>query len=204
MKFVLIQPQSGTPSLKVPPLGLGYITSVLKRNHIETKIVDLNIQNINLSTYLSREKPEIIGISSIVTNASKALELAETSKKILPQSFVVMGGPYPSMMRDRLLMRHKQVDATVVGEAEFTFLTLVKKLQEDQPLDAVNGLIFRKEHTVISNPPPKPISPLDQIPYPAREELEMPLYGENAGTIFTSRGCPQQCTFCTTHNEMEK
>ena len=25
----------------------------------------------------------------------------------------------------------------------------------------------------------------------------MQLYGENAGVIFTSRGCPQQCTFCS-------
>ena len=44
---------------------------------------------------------------------------------------------------------------------------------------------------------PNPIYPLDQIPYPAREELKMQLYGENAGTIFTSRGCPQQCIFCS-------
>ncbi|MEJ2240825.1 MAG: cobalamin-dependent protein, partial [Candidatus Bathyarchaeota archaeon] len=82
MKIILIQPQSGNPSLKVPPLGLGYITSVLKINNIEAKIVDLNVENIDLSTYLSHEKPAIIGISSIVTNARKALEIAETSKKV--------------------------------------------------------------------------------------------------------------------------
>jgi len=105
MKIVLIQPPSGTPSLKVPPLGLGYITAVLKRNHIEAKIVDLSVENIDLSTYLSLEKPEIIGISSIATNARRALEIARTSKSILPTSFVVMGGPYPSMMRDLLVTR---------------------------------------------------------------------------------------------------
>jgi anaerobic magnesium-protoporphyrin IX monomethyl ester cyclase len=197
MKVTLIQPRSGTPSLKVPPLGLAYITAVLKRNNVEAKIVDLNVETIDLNTYLSREKPAVIGISSIVTNAGNALEIAETTKKIHPQSFVVLGGPYPSMMGKRLLTRHRQVDATLVGEAEFTFLELVKRVQDGQPLDAVDGLIFRKENKIISNPPPKPISPLDQIPYPAREELNMGLYGENAGTIFTSRGCPQQCTFCS-------
>ncbi len=197
MKVVLIQPRSGTPSLKVPPLGLGYITAVLKRNNVDVKIVDLNVENIDLTSYLGREKPEVVGISSIVTNAGRALEIAETSKKRLPQSFVVLGGPYPSMMGDRLLTRHKQVDATLVGEAEFTFPELIKRLQDGQPLDAVDGLILRKENQIMSNPPPKPISPLDQIPYPAREELKMRLYDENAGTIFTSRGCPQQCTFCS-------
>jgi anaerobic magnesium-protoporphyrin IX monomethyl ester cyclase len=197
MKIVLIQPQSGTPSLRVPPLGLAYITAVLKRNNIEAKIVDLTAENIDLSTYLSHEKPDVIGISSIVTNARNALKIAETAKKLLPRSFVVMGGPYPSMMGNCLLTRHGDVDAAVVGEAEFAFLELVKRLQDGQPLDAVDGLIFRKENRIISNPPTQPISPLDQIPYPAREELKMGLYGENAGTIFTSRGCPQQCVFCS-------
>ena len=95
MKIVLIQPPSGNSSLKVPPLGLAYITSMLKRNHIEAKIVDLSAENSSLSTYLSREKPEVIGISSIVTNARRALEIAKRSKNILPRSFVVMGGSLP-------------------------------------------------------------------------------------------------------------
>ena len=193
MKIALIQPPSGTPSLTVPPLGLAYITSALKRNHVEAKIIDLNIENISLSTLLSHEKPEVIGISSIVTNARQALEIAKESKDILPQSFVVLGGPYPSMMGDRLLTRHKEVDAAVVGEGEFTFPELIKRLQNGQSLDTAEGLIFREDGKIKSNSPSNPIYPLDQIPYPAREELQLHLYGENAGSIFTSRGCSQQC-----------
>ena len=197
MKVVLIQPPSGNQSLKVPPLGLAYITAVLKRNSVEAKIIDYSVENIDPSTYLKREKPDVIGISSIVTNARQALELAEQTKRVLPESFVVLGGPYPSMMGTRLLTRHSEVDAAVVGEAEHTFLELVKRLQNGQNIDAVDGLVFREENTVRSNPSPDPISPLDQIPFPAREELKMQLYDENAGTIFTSRGCPQQCIFCS-------
>jgi len=197
MKVVLIQPPSENQSLKVPPLGLAYITAVLKRNNIEAKIIDLNVESIDLSTYLSNEKPVVIGISSIVTNARQALEITEQTKRILPESFVVMGGPYPSMMRNRLLHRHREVDAVVVGEAEYTFLDLVKRLQNKQSINAVAGLVFREEDKIKSTPPPNPISPLDQILYPAREELKMQLYRENAGIIFTSRGCPQQCIFCS-------
>ncbi|MFX0095008.1 MAG: B12-binding domain-containing radical SAM protein, partial [Candidatus Hodarchaeota archaeon] len=197
MKIVLIQPLSGTPSLKVPPLGLAYITAVLKRNHFEAKVIDLNIKNISLSTFLSRERPEIIGISSIVTNARQALEIARKTKSILPQGFVVLGGPYPSMMGERLLTRHEEVDINLIGEAEFTFLELVKRLCNGESLDAVEGLIFWEGDKIKSNPLSKPIYPLDQIPYPAREELQLHLYGENAGSLLTSRGCPQQCIFCS-------
>lgn len=197
MNVVMIQPPSGNPDLKVPPLGLAYITSMLKRSHIEAKIVDLNVENTNINTYLNNEKPQIIGISSIVTNASRALTIAKTAKKVLPQSFVVMGGPYPTMIGEQLLIKHKEVDAAVMGEAEFSFLELVKTLQNGKSLESVQGLKFREGNTVQSNPPSDPIYSLDQIPCPAREELKMQLYGENAGTIFTSRGCPQQCIFCS-------
>lgn len=197
MNVVLIQPPSGNADLKVPPLGLAYITSMLKKNNIETKIVDLNAENINIGTYLSNEKPEIVGISSIVTNASKALEIAKTAKKVVPQSFVTMGGPYPTMIGEQLLTRHKEVDAVVMGEAEYSFLELVKTLQNGKKLESVQGLEFREDNKIKSNPQPNYIYPLDQIPYPAREELKMQLYGENVATIFTSRGCPQQCIFCS-------
>ena len=196
MKVVLIQPSSGNQLLKVPPLGLAYIAAVLKKNNIEIKIVDLSVENVNPYTYLKHEKPNIIGISSIITNASQALELANQTKKVLPESYLVMGGPYPSMMGTRLLTKHREVDATLMGEAEHTFLELVKRLQNNQNISAVDGLVFRQENAVKSNQPPSPISPLDQVPFPAREELKMQLYGENAGVIFTSRGCPQKCIFC--------
>jgi anaerobic magnesium-protoporphyrin IX monomethyl ester cyclase len=197
MKVVLIQPQSANQSLKVPPLGLAYIAAVLKKNNVEEKIIDLSVETIDPMAYLSKEEPDVIGISSIVTNARQALELAEQTKRVLPESFVVMGGPYPSMVRTRLLARHSEVDAAVVGEAEHSFLELVKRLQNGQKVGAIDGLIYREKNTIRGNQPPTPIRPLDQIPFPAREELKIQLYAENSGTIFTSRGCPQECIFCS-------
>lgn len=197
MKVFLINPQSESQHLKVPPLGLAYIAAVLKRNNIKPKIIDLNVENISLSTYLIKENPDIIGISSIITNARKAFDIAKLTKMILPESFVVMGGPYPSIMESRLLTKHNEVDAILIGEAENNFLELIKRLQNNQRIDSVDGLVFREETKIKSNPRPNPINPLDQIPFPAREELKMRLYRENLGTIFTSRGCPQQCIFCS-------
>jgi radical SAM superfamily enzyme YgiQ (UPF0313 family) len=196
MKITLVHP-SANKDLKVPPLGLAYLTAVLKKNGITPKIIDLNVEQIDFNKYLTKEKPDIVGISSIVTNARHALKLATQTKQVLPESFVVMGGPYASMMGARLLTKHKEVDAIIRGEAEHTFLELVEQLQTQKRLDFVDGLTFRNSDKIKSNSIPKIINPLDNIPYPAREELKMPLYKENAGVIFTSRGCPQQCIFCS-------
>lgn len=196
MKIALIHPP-GNKNLKVPPLGLAYIAAVLKKNNLQTKIIDLNLEKINFSDCLSNLNPDIVGISSIVTNAQQALELAKETKKVLPESFVVMGGPYPSMMGSGLLARHQEVDANLTGEAEYTFLELVKRLQNQQNLESVDGLIFWDKNKIKTNKPPKTINPLDKILFPAREELKMQMYNENSGVIFTSRGCPQQCIFCS-------
>ena len=196
MKILLVHP-IGNKSLKVPPLGLAYIGSVLKKNQIETQIVDLNVEELSLSEILKNRKQNIIGISSILTNAAESFKIAKEIKKISPESFVIMGGPYVSMMGKQLLSKHLEVDATLVGEGEFSFLNLVKCFKMKKSIKRIRGLIFRKKHQIISNLPSNPIEPIDKIPYPAREELKMGLYKENAGSIFTSRGCSYQCTFCS-------
>jgi anaerobic magnesium-protoporphyrin IX monomethyl ester cyclase len=197
MKVTLIQPSSENQSLKAPPLGLAYLASVLKKKDIDTKIIDLNVENIQLNSFLSKEKPDIIGISSIFTNARQGFKIAKQVKTMLPKTFVVMGGAYPSTMKERLLIRHKEVDAVVVGEGEQCFLNLVNLLNSRKKFSSIAGLLYREENKIKTNLPTNLIQPVDKIPFPAREELKMELYAENAGTIFTSRGCPQQCIFCS-------
>jgi len=196
MKAALIQPL-GSPLFKVPPLGLGYIAAVLKRNGFEAKIFDLNVETSSLKEFLSLEKPEIVGVSCVVTSARQTFEITRKLKILLPECFIVVGGPYPTIMGEHLLARHGEIDAAIVGEGEFTILELFERLQNEQGLDGINGLIFRDKNKVKHNPPRNPIEPLDSLPFPAREKLPMRLYGENAGVIFTSRGCPFQCIFCS-------
>ncbi|MCZ2809539.1 MAG: radical SAM protein [Candidatus Bathyarchaeota archaeon] len=196
MKTALIQPL-GSHSFKVPPLGLGYLGGMLRENGFEVKIFDLNVENSSLRELLSSEKLKIVGISFVITNARQALETTRKLKILLPECFVVVGGPYPTLMGERLLVRHREIDAVVVGEGESTTLELFERLQNDQDLDDVSGLVFRDKNTVKRNPPRSLIEPLDSLPFPAREKLPMTAYDENAGVIFTSRGCPYQCMFCS-------
>jgi len=196
MKAALIQPL-GSHLFRVPPLGLGYVASILKRNGFEVKIFDLNVENSALKEIFSLYRPEIVGVSCVVTSVRQTFEITQKLKILLPECFVVVGGPYPSIMGEQLLTRHREIDATVVGEGESTVLELFERLQNGQGLDGINGLTYRDENRVKRNPPRNFIESLDSLPFPAREELPMRLYGENAGAIFTSRGCPYQCIFCS-------
>jgi radical SAM superfamily enzyme YgiQ (UPF0313 family) len=108
-----------------------------------------------------------------------------------------MGGPYPSIIGERLLVRHSDVDVAVIGEGEATIVELFERFQNGRGVSDVDGLVFRDGKEIKRNSLRAPIEPLDDLPFPARENLPMRLYGENAGVMFTSRGCPYQCVFCS-------
>jgi anaerobic magnesium-protoporphyrin IX monomethyl ester cyclase len=196
MKSVLIQP-AGNSLFHVPPLGLGYVAAVLKQRGFDIEVFDLNVESSALDDFLSVERPSVLGVSCGIGNARQAFEVIWKVKTCFPGCFVVLGGPYPSLMGEALLVRHSDVDTAVMGEGELTVVEFFERFQNGQGLSDVDGLVFRDGKTVKRNPLRLPVEPLDCLPFPARENLPMQLYGENAGVIFTSRGCPYQCVFCS-------
>jgi anaerobic magnesium-protoporphyrin IX monomethyl ester cyclase len=197
MRIVLVNPK-GSGLFRVPPLGLGYLAAVLEREEFDVKIVDLNVESSSaLEESLSGEGPDVLGVSCAIGNASQAFSVINIVKTHFPECLVGVGGPYASMMGEAILARHPEIDAVVVGEGEVTFVELVRRLQDRQDLSDVNGLIFREGSKIKTNPLRDPIEPLDCVPFPAREMLPMKRYGENRGVLFTSRGCPYRCAFCS-------
>ncbi|MAG50334.1 B12-binding domain-containing radical SAM protein, partial [archaeon] len=92
-----------------------------------------------------------------------------------------------------------------VGEGEETFYELIKAIDENKDLEEVNGIVFRKNNEIIKTKPRELIKNLDEIPFPARDLLDLKLYEssvtkkvshENATYLFTSRGCPFDCVYC--------
>jgi radical SAM superfamily enzyme YgiQ (UPF0313 family) len=197
MRVFLVQP-SGNSQFPVPPLGLGYLAAVLERRGFEVKIIDLNVESLGtLEEHLSRERPEVVGVSCAVGNTREAFAVVSKVKGQFPECFVVVGGPYASIMSKEMLVRHREIDATVVGEGEATLVELMERLQNKQGLNNVNGLIFRDGSKIRSNPSRDPVDALDSLPFPDREKLPMKFYRQYAGVLFTSRGCPYQCVFCS-------
>jgi radical SAM superfamily enzyme YgiQ (UPF0313 family) len=197
MRALLIQPFSNN-QFPVPPLGLGYLAAMLEKRGFEVKIIDLNVESPRaLEEHLSRKRPEVVGVSCTVGNARRAFTVVSKVKSHFPECFVVVGGPYASIMGENVLARHWEIDAAVAGEGETTLVELMERLHCKQGLNDVNGLIFRDGSKTRSNPPRDPVEPVDTLPFPDREKLPMKFYRENAGVLFTSRGCPYQCVFCS-------
>jgi len=176
-----------------PPLGIGYLVAILRQKFGEQtfrfKIVDCRVER-----EIKKFKPDLVGISSVTQNYHLAGEYARLAKKYnLP---VIIGGVHISMVPTSLT---ENMDVGVLGEGEETICDLVglllsknKLLKED--LAGVKGIVYRDEDKKIClTPEREPIAPLDKIPLPARDLFKI----KNQTYMFTSRGCPDRCTFCS-------
>lgn len=127
-------------------------------------------------------------------------------KEINPKCITILGGPHASVFYDHALENAK-IDIAVIGEGENTFVELLNKLLQDQPIDDVKGIVFKKNNKIILTPYREPIENLDSIPFPAWDLVDFKKYSSvssmNAycaarpwAIIFTSRGCPFRCAYC--------
>jgi|GEM_PF-564873 radical SAM superfamily enzyme YgiQ (UPF0313 family) len=150
-----------------------------------------------------RENPfDIFGVSVMITQFPTARVLSQIAKKINPNAVVIWGGIGVTVKPELAFDTHDSVvDYVVRGEGEQTIVNLIKCLEENRPVCNVNGISYVSSNEIIHNPDAEPIRHLDDIPHPAKH-----LYTSINGTakappysysrLFTSRGCPFQCTYC--------
>ncbi|MFH1638667.1 MAG: radical SAM protein [Candidatus Woesearchaeota archaeon] len=199
-----------------PPLGLAYLTSYLKK-YSDIKDIAI-IDKDDILTEVKKGKFSIIGITAMTTEFKAANELAKRIRKI-SSAPLLLGGVHITLMPHHL--KESEFDIGVVGEGEQTFLELCslfkrKKKLDETELKHIHGLVFKSNGGLAHTPKRDLIKDLDTIPYPDRESLKMKqIYLlpqvkaglDNIGiftTMFTSRGCPYNCSFCSSSDFWEK
>ncbi len=206
MKVALVFPRFRYPSGD-PPLGVLYLAAALRRiSGVEPVVIDPSFERDPLSFIsreLSRARPEVVGISAMVTMARDALETARLAKRLLPESAVIMGGPHATVLPERVLA-DEAVDAVCVGEGEESLAEMVEK----GGFEGVPGFIYRAEGAILRNPDRAPVADLDSLAFPAFDLIDMERYFENwfqldtvapglRGTsVLATRGCPFRCSYC--------
>lgn len=178
-----------------PSLGLGYLASSLRQefgfNNVKVKIVQRDVEQ-----EMDIFKPDIIGITSLSKNYKSAMKYARTAKQRgLP---VIIGGMHISALPSSLT---NDMDVGVIGEGERTVVDLVRVFCDKGNLDRnelrkIDGVVFRKDGSLIETTRRQPIEPLDSLPMPARDLLAFNMSAPRAASMFTSRGCPYRCAYC--------
>jgi anaerobic magnesium-protoporphyrin IX monomethyl ester cyclase len=152
-----------------------------------------------LRDVLNDYKPDLVGISVYTTKVASAFAVARIVKSFNPNTSVVVGGPHPSVKSGESLEIASCVDFVVRGEGEISFAQLVETLEKRGSFSNIKGLSFRKDGQISHNPDADFIQDLDQLPHPARDLLinKNTYTPEDMGLLMSGRGCPFECTFCS-------
>lgn len=158
---------------------------------------------------LKKFKPDIVGISVLFASQMEcALSLAKAIKEEFRHVPIVMGGNHTSQVSD-LIIKNECVDFIICGEGEYVFPEFLEKYFGNKYYKDVMGLVWYEDNKVHKNPRPPFITDLDALPFPAFHMYNMEKYFEigmwhnpfvkspRVGGVFTTRGCPSQCYYCS-------
>jgi anaerobic magnesium-protoporphyrin IX monomethyl ester cyclase len=194
---------------RLPPLGLMYVAAALEKAGFEVQMLDnylLKQSTQEVQQLALKLKPEIVGITCGSATYKKTVETAQAIKQVLPNCKIVVGGWHASYMPDSLL-ETSEIDYVVMGEGEAAITQLAGYIMKGDLVGAagVAGVASRSKSGNIKNPP-KFLSNMDEIPFPARHLLPLEKYDRTieflkakpADVMSISRGCTFNCGFCET------
>ena len=181
MKITFLNPPQTNSKYKflgvvAPSLGIGYMAAVLEKNGYDVDVIDataLELTYDELGEEILKRNPDIVSISALTPTIGVALDSADKIKQVKPDTLVVLGGYHPTF-EYKSVLEEDSVDVVVRGEGEYTLLELVQTIEKGGDLKEVQGLAFHDEN-----------------------DDSLVFITTNVATIITTRGCPMQCSFCS-------
>lgn len=148
---------------------------------------------------ISSSPADIYLVSSLFTTYYRETErIIEIIRKYSRSALIAAGGYHASLYPEYFLEK-TSADFVIRGEGEIPSVELVRSIERGTAPDTVPGLVYR-EHGVIKENPAGAAVDISHFPHPARDlllERDYRAYRKSFVSMITSRGCPNNCTFCT-------
>jgi len=197
--------------------GIRTISSVLKKAGHEVNMVFMTLSEDYSKFYTKNElnqlirickNSQLIGVSSFVSTAPRAVQIIRHLEKRFPEKPIVWGGIHATISPKECI---KHCNIVCVGEGEETIIELANAIEKNKPINKIKNLWIKNKETneIIKNPVRPLIDNLDSIPLPDYDTKEHYIlehhkirkFSENDldGAIFflTGRGCPYGCDYCS-------
>ena len=193
------------------PIWLAYATGVLEQAGHEVRLADTAATGWNMAQVLADVqsfRPDLLVVDTSFPSLNNDISVAGTLKEGFPDATTVMVGAPASQLAEKMLSS-PAVDIVCRWEFDFVLKDLLATIEEGKTLHQANGISYRDNGSIVHNPDREPSNSeeLDGIPFVSqtyRKHLNVDDYMLNYSysmhpevQIFTGRGCPFQCTFCS-------
>jgi radical SAM superfamily enzyme YgiQ (UPF0313 family) len=172
--------------MSLMPYGLISIAAFLeKRGH------DVTLANFSRTGFrraaesAARDAYDVIGLSLFSFNRTDSLAFIRALRPMAPSAKIVLGGPHATFLSDELLRRYPEIDCLITGEGEEAFYEYVESSgRGESPGPVIHG---------------RRISDLDSLPMASGfgGRLEGINVNEQHKILITTRGCPGDCSYCS-------
>ncbi|MDY7031767.1 MAG: radical SAM protein [Thermodesulfobacteriota bacterium] len=192
------------------PIWLSYATAVIEIDHVaklvdapawgwDQKAVEADVKSFN---------PGLIVIDSSFPSLNNDINVAEEIKKSGYNGQIILVGPPTSQYPNDILSKsHNGVDIVARLEYDFTIKEISNRIECEESYDDVKGISYKRDGKIYHNPDRgfSSSDDLDGIPFVSKvykKHLDIKNYflGQSLYPevqIFTGRGCPNKCTFCS-------
>ncbi len=210
-----------------PPLGLAFIAAALEAEGHQLTIIDalaegydtyhefvddIVVNGLSIDDIIARipEDVQLIALSAMFSgNWLHHRELIDALGEAFPDATIVAGGEHITAVPEFSIGQTAHLAVCVLGEGEETIVHLARAIEYGQPLSRLHGIVYRGGGgRAIRTPRRARVLELTRIRRPAWHLFPVQLYREKGLTygvargdialpILATRGCPYQCTFCS-------
>lgn len=191
------------------PFWPAYATAVLMEDgRHRSLLLDAIAKEWNVKKTLNeieKFQPDLLVIDTSTPTIHGDVEFVNEAKKIFPKMKIVLTGTHPSALPEQTLAMSPSIDFIARQEYDYTILELANCLESGSDLKNIFGLSWRNENEVVHNAPRPMVDELDKIPFVSKAYKEFLDAGDYRYAlarhpmiqIWTSRGCPARCVFCS-------
>lgn len=184
-------------------LGLGCIASSLRSAGYSVKIINAEVFNMEREELLGRIlaiHPKMVGFSPVAVNMASTLQICNKIKMKNRDIHITLGGHHATFAARDILVNELSVDSIVIGDGNKTIVELARAVfANSRHLAMIRGIAFRVKNQVVITEE-RQTERVDTMPFPARDTLHeiISKTGNREARLLTSRGCSNNCVFCTT------
>lgn len=191
------------------PKWLAYATGVVEEEFKDVRLVDAPAWKWDREKVLEDAinfNPDLIVVDSNFSSLSNDIQVTKLLKDNIKGAKTVLVGP-PVSQFPEIILKDDGVDIVAKFECDFTIKELAEAIDQDNNFSQIKGISYRENGKIIHNPDREFSSSenLDKMPFVSKvykEHLNIKDYSLSQSLypevqIFTGRGCPNRCTFCS-------